>query len=43
VGEFQNRLREVAERTSPRTGLLFLLACVLLTVWIILGALGVGE
>jgi hypothetical protein len=45
VGELQNRLREIAQRgsPSPRTGFLFVLASVLLVVWIVLAALGIGN
>lgn len=39
----QDRLREIAQRASPRTGLLFSLAFVLLVVWIVLAALGIGD
>jgi hypothetical protein len=43
VGGLQDRLRQIAERGSPRTGFLFALAFVLLVVWIVLAALGVGN
>jgi hypothetical protein len=43
VPGLQDRLREIAERASPRTGLLFVLAFVLLVVWIVLAAVGVGD
>jgi predicted nucleic acid-binding Zn ribbon protein len=43
VAGLQDRLREIAERASPRTGLLFALAFVLLVVWIVLAAFGVGD
>ncbi len=39
----QERLREIAERASPRTGLLFVLAFVFLVLWIVLAAFGVGD
>jgi hypothetical protein len=42
VPELGERLREIANRASPRTGFLFALAAVLLVVWIALAALGIG-
>lgn len=39
----QDRLRELASNASPRTGFLFAFALVLLVVWIVLAALGVGT
>lgn len=40
---FQDWLRGIAANASPRTGFLFAFAFVLLLVWIILAALGVGT
>jgi hypothetical protein len=43
VARLGDRLREIANQASPRTGLLFVLAFVLLVAWIVLAALGVGN
>lgn len=39
----QDRLREIASNASARTGFLFAFAFILLLVWIVLAALGVGT
>jgi hypothetical protein len=43
VPGLHNRLREIAERASPRTAFLFVFAFVLLVVWLLIAALGVGD
>jgi hypothetical protein len=35
VARFQDRLRDIASQASPRTGFFFVLAFVLLLVWIV--------